>query len=61
MCGEIYEKDWTDEESKQEAAELFGKHPDEWRDGQSLVCDDCFQAIHPKDHPDELEQAKKFI
>lgn len=60
-CGEIYEKGWSDEESKKEAEEIFGKHPDEWNDGQVVICDDCFKQIDPRNHPDQLEEAKKFL
>ena len=61
MCEEVNENAWTDEEAKAEATELFGKNPDEWNGGQAVVCDDCFQGIHPKDHPKELANAKKII
>lgn len=51
MCGEAYEKGWTDEEAKVEAKDLWGieKGP--------VVCDDCFNKIHPEKN---LELARKF-
>lgn len=60
-CGIVYEKGWTDEEAKQEAEEIFGKHPDDWNSPQKVVCDDCFQETHPLKNPDLLEETKKQI
>ncbi len=61
MCNNVYEKGWTDEELLAEAEEIFGKHPDNWNDEQSVICDTCFQKIHPLKHPKELEEAKKYL
>ena len=60
-CGNVYEKGWTDEESKSEAEEIFGKHPDDWKGGQAVICDDCFKELDPRKHPTELENAKKHM
>jgi rubredoxin len=60
-CGNVYEKGWTDEEAKKEAEEIFGKHPDDWNDGQVVICDDCFNLMNPKNHPDLLEKTKEVI
>lgn len=38
-CGKVYQKGWSDEEAKAEAAENF---PDFSVDECDLVCDDCF-------------------
>ena len=61
MCGNVYKKSWTDEEAKEEAKEIFGKHPDDWKDEQAVICDDCFKKINPAENKEELEKAKKFI
>ena len=47
MCGEINTKGWRDEEAHKEATEIFGAPPEDWKTGQAIVCDDCFQKIHP--------------
>lgn len=60
-CGKVYEKGWSDEEAHAEAARIFGKPPEEWNDGQAIICDGCFQKINPEDHPEQLENAKRFI
>lgn len=60
-CGNTYEKGWSDEEAYAEATELFGKPPAEWNDEQVVICDDCFNKMHPKDNPEAVESAKKFI
>jgi hypothetical protein len=56
MCGETYEKTWSDEEAIAEMNQYFGDVPVEDCD---VVCDDCFQKIHPKDHPEEVAAAKR--
>jgi len=61
MCGNIYKKGWSDEESEAEAKEIFGKHPNDWSDKKSIICDDCFKKIDPREHLKELEEAKKFL
>lgn len=60
-CHGVFEKGWSDEESKKEAEEIFGKHPDEWNDFPEVICDDCFMKIHPLKHPEQLQKAKLRI
>jgi len=50
LCGEIYEKGWSDEEAYAEATEIFGKPPEEWDEEQAVICDGCFRQMNPKDH-----------
>lgn len=47
MCQNTYEECWSDEEAEKEAEEIFGKKPKDWKCGRSIVCDDCFEKIHP--------------
>ena len=61
MCKGIFEKGWSNEEAKAEAREFFGKPPKEWNDTPLVICDDCFQKVHPKDNPEAVERAKKVI
>lgn len=61
-CGGVYEKGWSDEEALQEAEMIFGSHPDQWEengDGIAVVCDLCFQKMHPFAHPELLAEARK--
>ena len=44
-CGAVFESEWSDEEARVEAAEVFGKSIDEWNGGKEIVCDDCYQTI----------------
>ncbi len=60
-CKNIYQKGWSDEEQKKEAEEIFGKPVDEWKDEPVVVCDDCFNKMHPKDNPELVEKAKKIL
>ncbi len=60
-CRKVYQNGWSDEESKAEAEEIFGKHPDGWNDEQVVICDDCFQARNPRNYPEMVEMVKKHI
>lgn len=57
MCHKVYEKGWTDEESHSEAEAIFGKPVSEWRDIAVVICDDCFQMIHPL----KVENTEKLL
>lgn len=61
QCQKVFQSSWSDEEAKKEAEEIFGKHPDDWNDEQVVICDDCFQRMHPLNHPDFLEESKKHL
>lgn len=53
-CGNVYEKGWSDEESLNEMKELWGDLPKEDRD---VICNDCFNEIHPERN---LDLARKY-
>lgn len=42
-CNKTYNKGWSDEASRKEAEELWT--PSEMEDGESVVCDDCFNEL----------------
>ncbi len=46
MCGETFEKAWSDEEAAEEYRKLFGREPDVENDAP--VCDDCYMKIMKK-------------
>lgn len=55
MCKGVFNKGWTDEEAKEESKGYFG----EWADQDlEVVCDDCFNKIHPTKYPDLAEETK---
>lgn len=54
-CGGVFEKTWSDEEALAEMVGYFGEVPEH---EQVVVCDDCFQAMHPEDHPERVAEAK---
>jgi hypothetical protein len=56
MCKGIFEKTWPDEEALAETRQYFGAV--DVRDC-AVVCDDCFQKVHPKRHPDLVRQVKE--
>jgi hypothetical protein len=41
LCGETYDKAWTDEEAQKESERIFG--PD--IEDPEVVCDDCYKLI----------------
>lgn len=54
MCGEVFDKVWSDEEAAAECVQHFGHlEPAEI----AVVCDECFQRIHPENHLREAEEA----
>lgn len=54
MCGNVYEKVTPDEETMAECRSYFGNVS---QDQCEVVCDDCWQKIHPEKHPHEVEEA----
>lgn len=58
MCGNVYEKAWSDEEMHQEAVEKFGSTlAAQAKEKGDYVCSDCWEIIHPDKHPDLVAQA----
>lgn len=60
-CGDINTSERSDEEAKFEAEQIFGSAPDEWNGGYAVICDDCYQKMHPTKYPDLVEQVKSEI
>lgn len=60
-CKGKFFSDWTDEEALKEAEQSFGKAVSEWKDFAVKVCDVCYEKMLPKDHPELLEKAKKYL
>lgn len=53
-CGGVFEKTRTDDEAMAETRSHFGNiRPEEC----VILCDDCFRAMDPADHPREVEEA----
>jgi len=48
LCKEVFKAGWTDKEAVKECDEVWGSPPDENFD---VVCDDCWNKIHPSKHP----------
>lgn len=61
MCHNTYEEGWSDEEAREEAKSIFGKPVEDWKSGSSVVCDDCFNSIHPNKNPEQLAYARENI
>ena len=54
ICRKTFLKGWTDGEAKREFNNFFGEEFSESE--TTLVCDDCFQNIHPRKHPDKIKK-----
>ena len=54
-CGQTFGKTRTDDECRAEMESHFGFVPEE---DIAIICDDCFQAIHPSKNPDVVEEYK---
>ena len=50
MCRQVYTKARSDEEAMQETQQYW---PDTTQEELAVVCDDCWQKIHPERNPDE--------
>lgn len=56
MCKRIFTSGWSDEEAIKECVELWGKKPSEM--DCAIMCDDCFNKIHPKKPENKLLHAQ---
>lgn len=45
-CGGVYEKGWSDQESRKESLEIWGEIPES---EQVVICDDCFNHRTPQE------------
>jgi hypothetical protein len=43
VCGNTYEKSWSDEEAKEEFSEVFKSEFNE--ENTAVVCDDCYKQM----------------
>lgn len=57
-CGEVNHKGWTDEKACKESERFFGVPNANTDECFVIVCDDCFQKMHPANHPEQVAQAK---
>ena len=61
QCKRTFAKGWSNAESDAEAEEYFGVPGASKRNDFVVVCDDCFNHIHPKKHLDKVEQARLLL
>lgn len=63
MCKGVFTKGWSEEEALAEAERTFGKPVSEWKQGAQVVCDDCYNKIHPfkSENVGKLLEARKEI
>ena len=45
LCGNVYEKGWTDEEAAKEAKEVMGIEDVNDKRNVAIVCDDCYKKV----------------
>ena len=58
-CGQVFNKGRTDEEAMSEMVEDFGE--DSRNNDYDVICDTCYNKMHPKDHPDKVEETKERL
>lgn len=58
MCKGEFVKGWTDEEAENEGKRFFGEIPESEK---AVVCDDCFNKIHPNKFPIATQIAKREL
>ena len=59
LCGGTFNKGRPDEEAIAEMEEIFGPVPESER---AIICDDCYQKIHPaRAHPSRSQKARKEL
>ena len=58
-CRKTFPKGWTDDEADKEAKEIWGVEAANSKVGAGMVvvCDDCFQEIHPSKYPQLWDRA----
>jgi hypothetical protein len=54
MCGGVFDKAWSDEESMKETHEVFGASVKQ--EDCDVICDDCFKKIDPRQFDDDPPQ-----
>lgn len=59
MCGNEYEFETPHEEAVKEMKDLWGEQMTV--NQCDIVCDDCFQKIHPSKYPEQAEAAKRAV
>jgi hypothetical protein len=52
MCGNVYAKEWTDEEAQSETQAYW---PGVAQQDCAVMCDDCWQQVAPETHPVEYQ------
>lgn len=55
-CGLEFKSSWSDEEATAESEMYFGKIAEE---DKAVVCDPCYQIIHPAKFPGRVVAAKR--
>ncbi len=54
MCGGVFTKGWSEQEARAETQQYW---PDTTQEELAVICDDCWQKIHPQTHPVEYVQS----
>jgi len=44
LCGQVYEKGWSEEEAMAESRAIWGQIPQQ---NLAVICDECWQKIRP--------------
>lgn len=58
-CSGVFVKGRSDEDANAESEKYFGVKSASDRDDFAIVCDDCFNKMHPKDNPKLIEDLRE--
>ena len=61
MCKGIFEKEISDEEVNKEAKEIWGVNNASENENMVIVCDDCFNKVHPDKFPELRDKVKEEL
>jgi hypothetical protein len=59
LCKGIFEKGWSDEAAMKEMTDVLGEVPED--EPLDIVCDDCFNEINPRKHPEIIDATKAIF
>jgi len=57
-CGQVFEREWSDEEAQKEYKENFGDFNDGL--GTEIVCDDCYKKMMAEYPPSDFLKDEEF-
>lgn len=60
-CGKFFQPQHTNEEATEEFVDNFGEVIATSEDEIVVICDDCYEEIHPKKFPEKVKAVRQEI